>query len=82
MLTAGMKTPLIVALLILWSSVAAAQTPISRPKPDDESVRDQIRAARARDKAEERADQSKRPWDRDSAGKRPWDAPAPSDNRH
>ncbi|RXH23014.1 hypothetical protein XH94_37195 [Bradyrhizobium zhanjiangense] len=40
-----MKTPLIVALLILWSSVTAAQTPIFRPKPDDEYVREQIRQA-------------------------------------
>ncbi|QPF95010.1 hypothetical protein [Bradyrhizobium commune] len=42
----------------------------------DISVRDQIKAARAKDKSDEQNDRSKRAWDRDSDGKRPWETPA------
>lgn len=37
------------------------------------SVRDQIKAGRAKEKAEERDGPQARAWDRDSNGKRPWD---------
>jgi len=71
---AGMKHALIVALLTLWSFEAAAQTRISAAEPNAPSVRDQIKAVRAKDKEDEAKDKNEpRLWDRDTNGKRPWE---------
>ena len=65
-----------IAILISASPVFAQ---IDRPSTvPDISVRDQIKAARAKDKTDEQNDQSKRAWDRDGDGKRPWETPAKS----
>jgi hypothetical protein len=37
------------------------------------SIRDQIKARRAREDAEEINEPPGRPWDRDAEGKRPWE---------
>jgi hypothetical protein len=72
-----MKIILIVALLAISSS-AAAQIPAS---PADTSIRDQIKAARAKDKIDEAAGSKERWWDRDANGKRPWNIPVkPTDS--
>lgn len=60
-------------LLIVWSAAVTAQTPAPQIPQSDLSVREQIKAARAKDKAEEESDQTKRAWDRNSDGKRPWE---------
>ena len=74
MLTAVMKFPLSFALLAIWSS-AAAQTPTPNSSLADTSIRDHIKAARAKDKVDEAAASKERWWDRDANGKRPWDTP-------
>ncbi|QOG18985.1 MULTISPECIES: hypothetical protein [Bradyrhizobium] len=58
-------------LLVVWSAAVTAQT--AAPPQSDLSVRDQIKAARAKDKADEEADQTKRAWDRNGDGRRPWE---------
>lgn len=67
-----MKLLFIVALLFGLNSFAARADP-AETKPED-SVRDQIKAARLKERADERAGPSARAWDRDSNGKRPWDS--------
>lgn len=75
-----MKHPVIAALLTLWSFAAVAQTaPVGEPKAL--SSRDQIKANRAKENADEAKDKNgPRPWDRDVNGKRPWDD-APQNGR-
>jgi len=43
------------------------------------SIRDQIKAARAKDVLEEKSASVARPWDRDAFGKRPWDTAKPTE---
>jgi hypothetical protein len=71
-----MKTLLFAALLAGWSPVAAQTA--SPPSPKGElSIVDQIKADRAKQKADEQNDSTARAWDRDADGKRPWDRKAP-----
>lgn len=75
-----MKIFLIVASLAISSS-AAAQIPAPETSPADTSIRDQIKAARAKDKIDEAAGSKERWWDRDANGKRPWNIPVkPTDS--
>lgn len=60
-------------LFMVWSAAAAAQTAAPQTLQSDLSVRDQIKAARAKDKADEKADHTTRAWDRNSDGLRPWE---------
>ncbi|GLR90102.1 hypothetical protein GCM10007857_68160 [Bradyrhizobium iriomotense] len=66
-----MKVLLLLVLLFVWAPVAAESSPPAAPK-EDPSVRDQIKAARAREKADEATGPQERAWDRDAGGKRPW----------
>jgi hypothetical protein len=51
-----------------------AQTAADATVPKVElSVRDQIKADRAKEKADEKDGPQARAWDRDANGKRPWD---------
>lgn len=60
-------------LLSTFIGPALAQDGVSRKEL---SIRDQIKAARAKDEAESKIS-GPRPWDRDADGKRPWDNRAP-----
>lgn len=40
-------------------------------------MRDQIKAARAKETMDEKNAPSERPWDRDANGKRPWERKEP-----
>lgn len=76
-----MKTYLMIAITLFAAPVAAQ--PVVPPAATPEiSFRDQIKAARARDAAEQKSGSTVRPWDRDVNGKRPWDTPvkAPDSN--
>jgi hypothetical protein len=51
-------------------------TPAVEPVPNElPSIHEQIKADRARAKADEENDSKARYWDRDADGKRPWDLP-------
>jgi hypothetical protein len=67
-----MKTALVVTLLAITISAQGQVATAPVPK-DDPSIREQIRADRARAKASDENGPSARWWDRDRDGKRPWD---------
>jgi hypothetical protein len=73
-----MKASLLAVTLALWSP-AAAQNIDSIPEKHDQirSIGDQIRAARAKEKMDEKNAAPERPWDRDANGKRPWERQQP-----
>jgi hypothetical protein len=66
---------LFVALIVAWSP-ATAQTidPTTFPK-EEPSFRDQIKAARAKESADEASGPKERWWDRGTDGRRPWNTP-------
>jgi nitrous oxide reductase accessory protein NosL len=64
-----MKIALLVALLALSAEGQAATAPIPEPL----SIHEQIKADRARAKADEENGPKARFWDRGANGKRPWD---------
>jgi hypothetical protein len=68
------KIALLLTLLVIAPSAegptAAEPTPNEIP-----SIHEQIKADRAKAKAEEENDPKARFWDRDANGKRPWDLP-------
>jgi hypothetical protein len=43
------------------------------PNKEELSIRDQIKAIRAKEEADEATSPKERAWDRDARGKRPWD---------
>lgn len=67
---------MIIAISLLVTPPATAQTDNAPTRNPEQSVHDQIKADRAKEKKDEANDPSKRPWDRDVSGKRPWDTPA------
>jgi hypothetical protein len=73
MLSEAMRALLIALLFACWPAVAQnVVTPAPLGK-EEFSIRDQIKAARAREKADEATGPKERAWDRDARGKRPWD---------
>jgi hypothetical protein len=69
----GMKT-LLIALFVCFTAIAYAETPTA-PGDQELSIREQIKAARAKEKADEENGPKERPWDRDAEGRRPWEIP-------
>jgi hypothetical protein len=67
-----MKTALVVTLLAIITSAQGQVATAPVPK-DDPSIREQIRAERARAKASDENGPTARWWDRDRNEKRPWD---------
>lgn len=67
-----MKIALVVTLLAISTSAQGQVAAAPAPK-DDPAIREQIRADRARAKAEDENGPTARSWDRDREGKRPWD---------
>ncbi len=73
-----MKAFLLIPLLFVWTP-ARGETTAVPPLPKEElSIHDQIKAARAKQAADEKIAPSGRPWDRDADGKRPWDKQQPA----
>jgi hypothetical protein len=71
-----MKIFLVLGLIIPWSAIAAQIVPPPGvPLAVEPSARDQIKAQRAKEDADERNGPPERPWDRDIDGKRPWERP-------
>jgi hypothetical protein len=67
-----MKISFCVMLLALSTSAQAQVA--NKPAPSDlPSIREQIKADRARAKADNENSPTARSWDRDRDGKRPWD---------
>jgi hypothetical protein len=66
-----MKITLLVTLLVISAEGRAASAPV--PVAEPPSTREQIKADRARAKADEENGPKARFWDRDADGKRPWD---------
>jgi hypothetical protein len=64
-----MKIVLLVALLAIATEEQAATAPI----PEPPSIHEQIKADRARIKANEENAPTTRSWDRGADGRRPWD---------
>ena len=63
-------------LTLLAITPAAEAPPVAEPAPNgDSSIHEQIKADRARAKADEENDSGARFWDRDANGKRPWELP-------
>lgn len=67
----------IALLLTMFALTPAAEgPPAAEPAPNgDTSIHEQIKADRARAKADEENDLGARFWDRDANGKRPWELP-------
>jgi hypothetical protein len=66
----SMKIALLVTLLALSTEGQAATAPI----PEPPSLHEQIKADRARIKADEENASKSRFWDRGADGKRPWES--------
>ena len=66
-----MKMALVVTLLVI--SASAHGQVATAPPNDASSIREQIKADRARAKADDENGPRARSWDRDRDGKRPWD---------
>jgi nitrous oxide reductase accessory protein NosL len=65
-----MKTAFLVTLLAIS---AGGQAAAAAPVPEPLSIREQIKADRAKAKADEENGPKARFWDRGANGKRPWD---------
>jgi hypothetical protein len=78
-LSALMKKILVVGAVLFLSSSAIVRSAEQATAAADMSIRDQIKAARAKDDLEEKAGLVARPWDRDASGKRPWDTAKPTE---
>ena len=70
-----MKNAFLAALAIVLLSTQGQAAPASNEAPP--SLRDEIRADRAKAKAEFENGPKERPWDRDADGTRPWDRKEP-----
>ena len=66
-----MKIAFLVTLLVI--SASAHGQVATAPPNDVPSIREQIKADRARAKADNENGPTARSWDRDRDGKRPWD---------
>lgn len=67
-----------IALLLTVFAVAASAEgpPMAESVPNEiPSIREQIKADRAKARRDEENDSKARNWDRDADGKRPWDLP-------
>ena len=76
---ASLKMVLLIASLSLFPPVGGQTV---TPAKEDTSARDQLKADRARDKAEFESSSKARPWDRDKNGDRPYErkeAPLPKE---
>ena len=74
MLQKPMNIFILVVFMLPRSAVAAeVVSPPGPPLKAELSIRDQIKAQRAKEDAEERNEPPGRPWDRDAEGKRPWE---------
>jgi hypothetical protein len=62
-------------LVMLFAASAEGPAAATVPIPEPLSLREQIKADRAKAKADEESDSKARFWDRDANGKRPWDLP-------
>ena len=67
-----MKIALLVTLLVISASAQGQVATAPVPK-DPPSIHEQIKADRARAKADDENGPTTRPWDRDRDGKRPWE---------
>ena len=67
----------IALLLTVFAAASSAEgPPRAEPVPNEiPSIREQIKADRAKAKTDEESDSKARFWDRDADGKRPWDLP-------
>jgi hypothetical protein len=63
----------IALLLTLLAIATSAQAQVAPDPKDLSSIREQIKADRAKAKADEENGPTARFWDRDRDGKRPWD---------
>lgn len=68
-----MRALFMVLLFACWPAVAQNVVPTAPPNKEELSTRDQIKAIRAKEKADEATGPKERAWDRDARGKRPWD---------
>ena len=78
-LSALMKKILVVGAILFLSSSAIVRSAEQATAAAETSIRDKIKAARAKDVLEEKAGSVARPWDRDASGKRPWDTAKPTE---
>jgi len=62
-----------VLLFACWPAAAQNIVLPASPNKEELSIRDQIKAIRAKEKADEATGPKERAWDRDARGKRPWD---------
>jgi hypothetical protein len=72
------KIALLVMLFVisLSAELSAEGSIMVKPAPAEiPSIHDQIRADRAKAKADEENSTKTRSWDRDADGRRPWDPP-------
>jgi hypothetical protein len=70
-----MKIFLLVAFIVAGWSTASAETNAPDSPKEESSIHDQVKAARAKEKADDVRGSKERWWDRDAGGKRPWDKP-------
>jgi hypothetical protein len=73
-----MKIALLVMMFVISLSAelsAEGSLTIERDPPTIPSIHEQIKADRARAKADEENSTKTRSWDRDADGRRPWDPP-------
>ena len=75
MLSTGMKIFLLVAFMVAGWSSASAETNAPDSLKGESSLHDEVKAARAKEKADDVRGPKERWWDRDAEGKRPWDKP-------
>lgn len=73
-LRAPVETSVKIALLLTVFVVAAEGSPVAVPN-EMPSIREQLKADRAKAKTDEENASKARFWDRDADGKRPWDRP-------
>ncbi|MCP3440632.1 hypothetical protein [Bradyrhizobium sp. CCGUVB14] len=78
-LSALMEKILVVGAILFLSSSANVRAAEQAPAATEMSIRDQIKAARAKDVLEEKSASVARSWDRDASGKRPWDTAKPTE---
>jgi len=64
---------LFLAVIIAFWLPGASQAANAIPEEPEPSLRDQIRAARAKEDIAEKEASAKRPWDRNANGQRPWE---------
>lgn len=76
-LLAAMKASVIATLLFVWGPARAQTSPTAQSRKEELSSKEQIKAALAKQKADEENGSKARPWDRNAKGRRPWEVPPP-----